>query len=267
MRCRFPHDTVDLIEQKWWPEISRRFPCYGQFWETFIGRGPEEAVLRPYGLVVPPSISTDSARAILEAYTDVVRAHYSEFCELAGAHFLLTKAQSSYGGSDRGDGLFRFLEAFNGLYDHLGTSRNMAYRLWKRLSRIAAAAGATRPAIGREQEGGRELIEKCLRFYGKAPAVTDLATIEAEVVPIRDNHVHESGTTLVLLDGRYWFKLPAEEAQRRFAGVSPLPELEEACARMKRHLDLMERLLETSEQLMATELSEVLASGGIRVDY
>ncbi|MGC2359160.1 MAG: hypothetical protein WA691_02495 [Thermoplasmata archaeon] len=236
------------------------------FWETLVGRRDDPRSLRPYGLRIPATFDGNIAKAVLDAYEEIVRAHYSMFCELAGAHFLLTEAQASYGQVDRGEALFRFVEAFNGFYDHLGTRRNMSYRLWKKLGGIVEAIGTSGALSGRAREGGQALVELCLTTNGMTSTIQDLGAVESEVVPIRDNHVHASGTTFVLLDGRYWFRLSTEEVQRRFAGLNLKPEEEEACARMRRHLDLVERYLNESEELLARELGSAPASGNIDVD-
>ena len=206
-----------------------------------------------------------TAHLIQQAYTQIVQAHYSEFCELAGAHFQVAEAELSYS-LPRFDNLFRFLEAFNGFYDHVGTTRNMAYRIWdqfRTIERIIRPASA----IANSSDGIREPIESELLANSKQSVVDDLRIVETEAITMRDHHIHDYGAYFIPVEGKLRYILPQDEVldykTRKGCDVTD----EDAVLRMKRHLGAIERFLDGSEAVLAQELSTALASVGISVDY
>lgn len=274
-QLRFPADTADEIEKLWWPVIGSSFPYYGTFWETFIGLRDRTKPFRPYGLVIPPQLPVADATSIQKAYTEVAEAHYSEFCELAGAHYQLEEADNSYAiaGPER---LFHFLEAFNGFYDHLGTARNMGFRLWdevRAIARITAPRASLAKSPGKmaaRKKGGskiRTAIEAELARRSMKTALADLKVIEDQAIPTRDHHIHDYGAYFLPAGGRLRYILPPEEV-RDYKGRTGWDVTdEETVFRMRRHLDTIERYLNESERALAHEYSTALASAGINVDY
>jgi hypothetical protein len=251
------------------------FPYYGTFWETFIGLKSPKIPFRPYGLDIPNGFSVKDSQLIRQAYAEMAEAHYSEFCELAGAHFQVLEAESSYtaAGPER---LFRFLESFNGFYDHIGTARNMAFRIWDEYrviarvvapsSRIALSPGKLSP--GKKSNSRiRKAMEAELLAYSKSSEIGDLSLIESEAITMRDHHIHDYGAYFLSAGNRLSFLLPALEVAKYKAlfGIDVTEEV--AIPRMKRHLQAIERFLDGSERVLAQELSRTLASVRIHVDY
>lgn len=246
--------------------MGPKIPSYGRFWETFIGLKNASSPFQPYGLRIPAGIPQTNAAAIGSAYTEIAYAHYSLFCELAGAHFQLDEVRNSYS-SNAGDRLFLFLEAFNGFYDHIGTARNMVIRLWCQAQELARVALPTASIARKELVGGLAVFDSTLSGPGAATVKADAQTIETEAVDTRDHHIHNYAAFFVPINGTNWFVVGPEEAQRlsRAAGF-PVRE-QEALRRMEGHLTTMSRFVEASEANLLSELGGVLKGGGIDVAY
>lgn len=89
---KFPEMTEDRIERLFAPKILADFPYYAEFWQKFIGvrlEPPRDRFL-PYRLEMPNTLP-DSCK-VLHCYEKVSMRHYSQFCDLAGAHYQLEQA-------------------------------------------------------------------------------------------------------------------------------------------------------------------------------
>jgi hypothetical protein len=265
-KLSFPTGTADLIERHWWGEISKEFPTYGTFWEDLIGLKDPSKPFEPYGLIIPALTCSPCAEGVRLAYLELSEAHYSEFCELAGAHYQITEAERSYNLANP-EATFLFLEAFNAFYDHLGTARNMALRLWTLSRAIAKGVDPASPLAKFKSDSSLGLIESRLRANGQGGLVPRLKLIEDQVVNQRNHHIHDYGARFGIVRKRFHFVLPKEESVD-LSQIYGWTITEEECGvRMRRHLETLERFLDGSERVLLADLSGALSAGGVVVNY
>ncbi len=135
MLAKFPEDSYDAIERLYGNIVLKDFPKYGEFWERFVGRDINLKSMRWYPIKFPKSFSGKNRREFYRFREEICMAHYSLFCNLAGAYFQLDELKKTINQCQTEEGLFRHWEHFECFYFHLGACFFQIFHLWEILPR------------------------------------------------------------------------------------------------------------------------------------
>ncbi|MBI1977616.1 MAG: hypothetical protein HYS55_02575 [Candidatus Omnitrophica bacterium] len=134
--AKFPDDSYDAIERKYGLIISNSFPKYAEFWEFFIGRDVSSTSMRWYRVKFPKSFGQKNRREFYWFREEVSMAHYSLFCNLAGAYFHFDELKRMQGQPITQEVYFKHWEHFECFYLRLGGCFYQVFHLWDRLSKL-----------------------------------------------------------------------------------------------------------------------------------
>lgn len=247
---KFPETTRDKIEQLFAPQILPYFPYYAEFWEKFIGVRSENRLL-PYQLCI--SAAATNGQQILRYHEEISMRHYSQFCQLAGAHFQLEKATEALRETNEAWRHFLFWEAFDNFYQHLGNARNQMYGLWEAIQNINKSL----PRKLREYLESRDKSELWREFY----------RWEQETITLRNNIVHYSRGGAPYSNRTYWLPLPIQKNVAWSETLAQCKSFQEATKKMKKDLSELESLLNTVQRLMGSELEKSFELLGVKIAH
>ncbi len=240
--------TQDKIEQLFAPKILSCFPYYAEFWEKFIGVRSANRLL-PYQLCIPATATNEERMLILKCHEEISMKHYSQFCQLAGAHFQLEKATEALGETSESWRHFLFWEAFDNFYQHLGNARNQMYGLWQEIQNVNKSLPAK--------------LKEYLESSHQCDLWQEIDRWEEEAIDLRDNVVHYSRGAALYGGGTYWIPLPMS---RNVAWSETLAQhkcFQEAPKKMVNDLCKLEALLDKVQRLMGNELEKSFQSKGV----
>ncbi|GAI21864.1 unnamed protein product, partial [marine sediment metagenome] len=241
---KFPEETQDKIEQLFAGKILAHFPYYGEFWGKFIGLRAGDRLL-PYRLQIPPTAKDPTVKdnsQILKWHEEIAMRHYSQFCQLAGAHFQLEKATEALRQKDKALRHFLFWEAFDNFYQHLANTRNQMYGLWKVISNL----NQTLP----------QKLEQYLKATDRSILWSRISEWEEQAEVLRDSVVHFSRGAAPYGDGAYWIPLPIKKEQTWSDTLKKPGPVQEATKKMERDLRDLESLLNEVQRLIGCELEK-----------
>lgn len=252
---RFPEDTKDRIEQHFAPIILKFFPYYGEFWSKFIGvRNGESERLLPYKIQFPTFVSQQEKDLFKVIHERICMAHYSQFCQLAGAHFQYNEALKALKIVDSNIGYFCFWEAFENFYMHIGNARNEMHHILVCLWEI-------KPNLPKTKEGKADLT-KYLANNGRNDLINKIKNFNDDVIKIRNNIVHYARGANILLNGKFYLPLPIEKDPLWSKQLST-DEIQEATLKMQKDLETVESIINEAQQLFGIELENYINSKGI----
>lgn len=134
---KFPQDTYDAVEKLYGNVICQQFPNYGKFWELFIGRNVSTKSPQWYLFRFPSSITSAERKRIMKWREELSMAHYSLFCNLAGAHFQAEELRKSLLECKTQETFFKHWEHFECFYIHIGNCFYQTFHLWDILPKFA----------------------------------------------------------------------------------------------------------------------------------
>lgn len=252
---RFPEDTKDRIEQLFAPIILKCFPYYGKFWSEFIGvRNGESERLLPYKIQFPASILQQEKDLFKVIHEIICMAHYSQFCQLAGAHFQYNEALKALKIVDSDVGYFCFWEAFENFYMHIGNARN-------EVAHILACLVKINPNL--PTKNGKPDLTKYLKNNGRNDLVNKFKKLNDDVIKIRNNIVHYARGANILLNGKFYLRLPIEKDPLWSKQLSTPDQIQEVTLKMKKDLKTVESIINEVQQFFGTDLGNYIYSKGI----
>lgn len=252
---RFPEDTRDRIEQHFASVILKSFPYYGQFWSKFIGvRNEEVERLLPYKIQFPPSVSQHEKDQFKETHERICMAHYSQFCQLAGAHFQYDEALKALKKVNTNLGYFCFWEAFENFYMHIGNARNEVYHIYKCVGKIM-------PILPNR-------LKEYLQKSNEKDLGARIKNFEKEVTTIRNNIVHFARGANILWDEKFYLPLPIEKDLLWSNQLTTSSnEIQETTLKMKNDLATVESIINETQQLFGVELEKYIKNKKITFEY
>jgi len=261
----FSRDTKDCIEKLYRGVIIKEFPLYATFWNRFIGvkENQKTGYLRPYGLRFPPLPRT-TVKDICSAYLELTYAHYTLFCNLAGAHFQLGELKRSLKITDFTKRHFRHWEHFEALYLHLGICMYQIYHLWGLIFLLQGKLNRNNAGIIKGAEGKlRDLLKRKRKTY----LCLDIDKINKEIKIIRDNITHFARIAhRILPNGDY--AIPHRIVKNvHWDKQLKTKEYQETTIKAKTDLNNIEKIFNKLHQIMLVEFDNYLNINGIRVKY
>jgi len=204
---RFPADTRDAIEKLYAARILSCFPNYAEFWEKLIGVRDSQGALLPYRLRIPRAIAREERSKIERAYEEIAMAHYTLFCNLAGAHFQKERLQAIAAPSSTSLRWFKHWEAFESVYLHLGIAFYEVYHLWDLLFLLRGQLGRARDGSIKKIPNGLnswQLREREFRDHRKLMTWHAFQHLNNEITARRNNITHYSrGAFRIIADQIY----------------------------------------------------------------
>src|SRR3989338_2337327 len=134
---KFPQDTYDAVERLYGAKICPYFPNYGKFWELFIGRDASTNSHRWYPFQFAPSTAASEKKRISKWREELCMAHYSLFCNLAGAHFQSEELKKALAESKTQETFFKHWEHFECFYIRIGNCFYQMQHLWDIIPKFA----------------------------------------------------------------------------------------------------------------------------------
>src|SRR5437879_1360558 len=115
-------DTKDAVEKKWGKTVHKHYPEYSNFWNEFIGVRDSAKARRLiwYKYEYPKAWDRNKKNRFTQNIEELFMAHYSLFCNLAGAHFQLKNCIKSLNTTNTTDMHFKYWESFECCYQHMG---------------------------------------------------------------------------------------------------------------------------------------------------
>lgn len=208
----FINGTKDLVEQLYGAEISKNFPNYGEFWIKFIG-DPRKSTPEHYALDFTNVGKGTNIGVINDNYEELCMAHYSLFCHLSGAHFQLELLMEILKLPESKTRSFKYWEAFETGYLHLGSVFYQMYHLWGLVFLLREEA--TRKKDKRDREyfdpKPKQKLEQLLVSEGQGALNARKAKIDLNITALRDSIVHFSRSASYYLNGE--FLIPIKNKQ------------------------------------------------------
>jgi len=201
---RFPADTRDAIEKLYAARILSCFPKYAEFWEKLIGLRDSQGGLRSYGLRMPQTVDRQERSKIHRAHEEMAMAHYTLFCNLAGARFQKERIQSVAAPTSTSLRWFKHWEAFESIYLHLGIAFYEVYHLWDLLFLLRGQLGRARDGSIKKNPNGFnpwELRERVFRDNRKLMIWRAFQHLNNEVTARRNNITHYSRGAFRIITG------------------------------------------------------------------
>ena len=192
---RFPADTRDAIEKLYAARILSCFPKYAEFWEKLIGLRDSQGGLRSYGLRMPQTVDRQERSKIHRAHEEMAMAHYTLFCNLAGARFQKERIQSVAAPTSTSLRWFKHWEAFESIYLHLGITFYEVYHLWDLLFLLRSQLGRARNGSIKKIPNGLDpwqLREREFRDNRKLMTWRAFQQLNNDVTARRNNITHYS---------------------------------------------------------------------------
>ncbi len=251
----FPDDSHDCIEKLFAADVLPGFPQYGEFWEKYIGVDfdpPLTRRLRPRGWTFPVGFDGREAGRIHKCQERIAMVNYGMFCNLAGAHFQNSEAIAALKLPDVAWKYFRFWEAFDVFYQHLGNARNAVHGTWKWLKVLT----------GCQQRKDRDLYEFIIA-EGQAGLEDQWRKFNDDARAIRDNVVHFARGAHVPMDGSFFLTVPIRRDASWSESLGRQGPLQEATRKMNADLGNLEALLDKTLALLSEFLDSYLSSQSI----
>lgn len=181
--------------------------------------------------------------------------HYSQFCQLAGAHFQLREATQALKETDEALRHFSFWEAFDNFYQHLANARNQMYGLWNIVRSL-------NPSLPRK-------LKEYLKVSQRDALSRRIRRWEEEAETLRNNIVHFYRGGAPYGDGAYWIPLPIKKGvtwSETLTNMDRQP-FQESAKKMEMDLRELESLLDEVQRLMGDELEKSFQSMGVVICY
>ena len=247
---KFPDMTRDRIEQLYASTILPQCPYYGEFWEKFIGFRLANRLL-PYELKMPPTLINKAE--VLGHHEEISMRHYSQFCQLAGAHFQLEQAREALNETDEARRHFLFWEAFENFYQHLGNARNEMYGLWN--------------VVWELDRSLPKRFQDFLSSKNQGSLSQRICAWEQKAIALRDNIVHLYRVCAPWGNGTYWIPLPIGQKVPWSETLGQRPPVKEATRKMAIDLCELESLLNEAQHFIGDELDKMFKVKGVEVCY
>lgn len=260
----FITSTRDAVEQLYGRKLLRTFPRYGEFWGRFIGvKVGKDGSLNPYGLRFPKGFPQSDKRNIKRIYLELVMAHYSLFCDLAGAHYQLEQLTTSLQLDDAKKKHFHHWEAFESCYMHLGNAMNQIYHLWGLVFLLQRTQGVI-VTKDKKMRGIRKALRKYLRGKRKGYLVKDLERLENSMSRIYNNIKHFSRMGSLRYDGK--FLIPVRIRRNILWGEQlKVKHYKETSAKARQDLETLQILANQLHDFLINDFSNCLANRNIRI--
>lgn len=247
-------DSKDSIEQLYDNDVLEHFPNYEVFWRQFIGN-PNAERPEAYTYIFPSSMETRNIEAIQKQYEKVQIAHYSLFCQLAGAHFQLKELESTENIRESRERYFRHWEHFEAGYMHLGSVFYLLAQLWNIVIRLEG--------IPKQEEFG----EKFLLSRKENELAKRLTETEENVKTIRDLMVHR-GRAFTTFFHKNKFYIPLKVVMNMVWSQSlKVNEMTETTERLREDIVATEKLLNELHICLICEYENFIKAKNIRIDY
>jgi hypothetical protein len=247
------HDSRDAIEQFYGDDILKHFPNYEAFWRQFIGNPNSEKPV-PYEYVFPSNMNSAEVSFIRKHYERIQIAHYSIFCQLAGAHFQLSKLQESGVLKDPREKYFKHWEHFEAGYLHLGSVFYLLEELWNIVIRLK---GSSRHKFSEEFLGSMKKDKLALR----------LETTRKNVKTMRDLVVHRGRAfTSFLHKGKFYIPLEVDMSMV-WSQYIAVQEFIETTEKLYEDITEVEELLNDLHAFLISEYTDFIKTKNIHIDY
>lgn len=268
-------DTKDIIERKWARMIDKKFPAYALFWNEFIGVRTKTSsqILLPYKYQFPSTWTSIAKKKYLQDLEELAMAHYSLFCNLAGAHFQIDECVASLGLAEDEERHFHYWESFEVCYQHMGNAINYFYLFWDKIFAL------TNNPIRRNTNGdlNKTTVSNAIENYFRSQRKYSLHKKlkqefgrKGQIVIIRNNTVHFARVASWSLstNGRVFYFLPYKlQSNTRWTKKTKVKKGIMADKKAVKHLSELEVLLNLSEELAIKKLRTYLQTEGISIKY
>jgi len=183
-------------------------------------------------------------------------AHYSLFCNLAGAHYQVAQLERTLGLGDTQTKQFEHWEAFEVAYLHLGIVFNEIHHLWDILSDLELATRSL----------GTQLMKTTLSHAGKADAWKKFNELECDIKARRDNVTHYARGASRSVDGKVY--VPLHQA-RNVLWTLELESKEwiQTLPKAKADLRQVEVIANAIHELLIERLDTYFTKKQVQVDY
>jgi hypothetical protein len=246
-------DSKDSIEQLCGKCVLENFPNYEVFWRQFIGN-PNAERPEPYTYVFPTNMGTEEQEMIQKRYEKVQIAHYSLFCQLAGAHFQLKELRNSESIKEPRERYFRHWEHFEAGYLHLGSIFYLLEALWNVVIKLQ---GVPQHKFGEDFLLSRKENKLAMR----------LMETQDNVKTVRDLMVHR-GRAFTSLYHKDKFYIPLRVSVDMVWSQSfKVKENIETVQSLDDDILATEKLLNDLHTLLIDEYGSFIKSKNIKIDY
>lgn len=266
-------DSKDVVEKKWAEVVCRLYPTYALFWNEFIGVRTKLSAnkLLWYRYSYPKSWSTYQKQQYEHNLEELFMAHYTLFCNLAGAHFQHNECIASLKRKNIEEMHFRYWEAFECCYQHMGNARNYFYLFWDKIF-----AACDNP-ISKRTNGDVDIskvskeIEKLFRSKRKLKlykAIEKEFGRKGQIIIIRNNTVHYARVASWLVARNVGYALPYKlypnvrwtQKKHPSSGILAHKKIEE-------HLKNLETIINEAEEIAITYFRNYLQNKKIIIQY
>jgi len=264
-------DTKDIIEEKWAGVICSNFPAYADFWNKFIGvrKIKKSNRLIWYKYSYPPIWRKDQKATFRSHIEELFMAHYSIFCNLAGAHYQLKQCNLSLGLSFS-EKHFRHWEAFESCYQHMGNVVNSVHLFWEKIFIIEGKLTQRQKNQNLNKNKIKPLWKNLLRDERKLYLYRKMMNMferKGQILVIRNNIVHYARVFAVYL-GNQGYGLPyrlsrnIRWSQKKIYKTGIL-----AHKKAEKHLTELEILLNDLQKIAIKKFDNYLINEGVSVKY
>lgn len=258
----FTNDTKDCIERLYKDKILAKFPLYAEFWNKFIGvrDNNRNGLLTPYGLIIPRTLQVDKTQ-VRKSYMEMTYAHYTLFCNLAGAHYQLENLSNTKQLGDTRIRHFQHWECFESIYSHLVMAQYQVYHLWRLIFSLQGAS------VSNGQGGVKGALERLLIRKRKKYLLKKNEKTYKEIVILRNNITHFSrGISRILNGGEY--AIPRRVKKNiHWNKHLRYKSWVKTNIKAKNDLSMVEKLCNELHVLLIEEFERYISNTGIRIKY
>lgn len=265
-------DTQDIVERIWGKKIYIHFPAYKTFWDKFIG----VRTISPSKTLLPYKYNLTNLRNISDKVKfknnleELCMAHYSLFCNLAGAHFQLEEFNRVLAYKNKKLIHFQYCETFENCYQHMGNAINFFFLFWEKiflLTNVYVLRNSNGDLNKNNVSNQIELLFRRKRKFKIVKQIIKHFGRKGEIEIIRNNTVHYARVAFIPA-GEFGYALPYRfkpnqrwsQMKRRKTGI--LVQI-----KARNNLLLLEKILNSSELIAIDYLHSYLLNNNIEIQY
>lgn len=263
-------DTQDSIEKLYGEQILKNYPAYGDFWNKYIGtrRTHKSRKLSWYQYNFPTTWTLNQKVNFRKQLQEMFMAHYSLFCNLAGAHYQIERCKRSLeiiGPSKH----FLYWEAFECFYQHLGNVVNYTYMFWEKILKFKDPTLQLRDRYHNlKKKKVEDALQNLLTARRKKGLYTHFAnqfTGKGQVLVMRNNIVHYARLYATSLPDNIGYGLPLRITKNSRWSGKLLKKGNIAHIKAEKHLTLVEVLVNDLENIAIIEFDQYLRNTNVSV--
>ena len=265
-------DTRDSVEKKWARTVCKHYPEYSYFWNEFIGVRNSLRARRLvwYEYKYPQTWDRNKKSRFTQNIEELFMAHYSLFCNLAGAHFQLKTCLKSLKTTNIADRHFKYWESFECCYQHMGNVINYFYFFWEKLFSLTGKniprqrnGDLSKSAVDRElsllfiSKKKISLYKSSKTYFGR----------KGQIATIRNNIVHYARLSTSSIGDKGYLLPNKISSNIRWSKAGPFRKGFLAHKKAEMHLIELETIINKLQIYAKEKLREHLVAERILIKY